>query len=266
MSSSLKRRRLDEDQGDDDRNHPPYQQEALICVSCEREPHEGDCSETCPNCDRRHRGKCTAFCRRCAGIGHKWLHCPSYPPIPKRPRRNRRRNRRPNTYIGRVMVNVPVVNERPITSPEALNDAILAQMRVALRELEYQGVPMPARVIMSNVNISTNLITRGVADQAPAADSSLLDRVQRATRVPRPTHPTHPTSRPDTFQHTTSQSFVSQSQSQSQSHFDFTQTEFARPTSSTHTFGRPSFQFGKFTFSPSSPNRQIPGWPRRRND
>ncbi|CAI7610499.1 unnamed protein product [Penicillium bialowiezense] len=197
MSASLKRKRADSDDGKEAHVNKLSQQEASICASCEREAHEGDCSEKCPNCDRRHRGKCTAFCRVCVGIGHKWLHCPYSPYVNPRARGNRGgrrhgRRRKPATYISRVNINVPVVNESPVDSPEALSDSILSNLRVALRDLEHQGVSTPTRVTMSNVNISTNLIARTDAIQTPFNDQSLLERVQRAARDPRPTVGGHP--------------------------------------------------------------------------
>lgn len=84
------------------------------------------------------------------------------------------------------------MNESPVDSPEALSDSILSNLRVALRDLEHQGVSTPTRVTMSNVNISTNLIARTDAIQTPFNDQSLLERVQRAARDPRPTVGGHP--------------------------------------------------------------------------
>jgi hypothetical protein len=163
-------------------------------------------------------------------------------------------------YIGRVQITVPVINTAPVTTPAALNGDILRQLRVALADFQSQGVTIPARVTMANVNITTNLITRGAAAAAETAqpipkDTSLLERVQRIPTGPRTDAPAF---RRRMAQHPHVQSYSSQ--------YSFSQSAFTQPVFDRHVFGDPSFEPSSFSFEPPSQLRPIPTWPPTRKD
>jgi hypothetical protein len=254
LPRSIKRKREDEDDGQEERDIPWHP----FCPDCGRHSHYGDCLQRCMSCDRYHEGKCTAFCRKCTGIGHSWQHCHLFVPS-RNPRRNRRRqNTAPNTYVGQVQITVPVINTTPVTTPAALNEDILDQLKVALADLQYQGVTVPARVTMTNVSITTNLITRGAAAAATAQsirkDTSLLERVQKI--------PTGPRSDAPAFKPKMSQ----QPSAQSYSQYGFAQSAFSQPVFGRHAFGEPFFEPSPFLFEPATGFRPISTWPPMRND
>lgn len=142
------------------------------------------------------------------------------------------------------------MNEYPVQSPDALNKAILSQLKVALSDLRCQGVSLPARVTMTNVNINTNLVTRGVATATPKNDASLFGRVQRGPTTPGPT----------------AQVFRSGFSQQTSAHgfpypYDLYQSGFEHPISPKYIFGHPSFRSDPFSFVPTDPHQQAPTWP-----
>lgn len=208
LFSSLKRRRPVQDPGDEDRGFKEEsKEEAVECPNCMREVHDGCCQPICPSCDRPHLGKCTAFCRMCAGIGHRFDHCSRFKGLPFSQRKSRRgrghsyghghggrkqgglnvhvdhghgghNQKALNVHVDRVQINVPLINEYPITSAAELNKAILEQVKTALEDLPGQGVPLPARVFMSNVTITTPLMPRGVATMAMEHDTLMSNRAR----------------------------------------------------------------------------------------
>ncbi|KAJ5181119.1 hypothetical protein N7491_000674 [Penicillium cf. griseofulvum] len=100
-------------------------------------------------------------------------------------------------FIENVNIAVPVVDPAPVVTLSSLNAAILTQLDTALSGLHNKaGIPMHSRVIVNNLNITTNILT-GKKASLVAPDTSVLKRVKRVPTEPRssipnmPTNPTH---------------------------------------------------------------------------
>jgi hypothetical protein len=238
---------------------PPF------CSECGKTAHEENCQKCWPHCDRYHDDKCTAFCRKCVGIGHSWKHCHLFVPDSNPQRRRRRRGQKipPSIYVGKVQIIVPVLNARPVTSPDKLNADILNQLKVALADLPHQGVSVPARVTMKNVNITTNLVTPSPASVAAAApgvkvvpkDTPLMERVQRP--------PTGPRSNASALQPQVSQQVYAEAYL---SQYEFAQSGYTQPEHGPRSFGQPSFGPSPFTFEPRYEFHPIRSWPCTGNE
>ncbi|KAJ5966983.1 hypothetical protein N7501_003231 [Penicillium viridicatum] len=148
------------------------------------------------------------------------------------------------TTIQNVNITVPVIDPAPIFTPTSLNAAILSRLDIALHGLHRKaGVPNHSRVMLNNVNITTNILA--AEREAPLApDTSLLDRVQRIPTGPRSNipntrpAPTKPTPTKPTF----------------------AQSAFARSAFSQPMFGQTAF--AQPTFAQNNSVGITPTWPR----
>ncbi|KAJ5971307.1 uncharacterized protein N7479_001225 [Penicillium vulpinum] len=165
---------------DDDDDYPPRYRPPPFCQDCGARSHPGTCRPRCYRCDKRHIGICTAFCRKCAEVGHSWRYCRLF--IPDHIWRKQRGRR---TIIQNVKITVPIVDPAPVVTAATLNTAILAQLDTALGRLHSKaGIPMDSRVVLNNVNITTILAPKPIAPDTP-----LLERVQRIPTGPRSSIP-----------------------------------------------------------------------------
>ncbi|KAJ6128080.1 hypothetical protein N7471_009297 [Penicillium samsonianum] len=218
-TTAKKRARVDE--ADDQNDYPPRYRPPPFCQHCGARSHPGTCRFPCPRCDKRHIGVCTAFCRKCADIGHSWRHCRLF--VPDQIWRKHRHGT--HTTIENVNITLPVIKPASVLTPTSLNAAILSQLDVALGRLHRKaGLPMHARVMMNNVNITTSILAPERASPL-APDTSLLERVK-----PIPTGPGSniPNNRPTTMKPTFAQS-------------SFARSAFSQPMFSQPVFGQPAF-------------------------
>ncbi|KAJ5210051.1 hypothetical protein N7491_009863 [Penicillium cf. griseofulvum] len=170
---------------------------------------------------RKHIGVCTAFCRKCAEIGHSWRRCRLF--LPHHIWVNQRYGMR--TTIQNVNITLPVVNPGPVMTSTSLKAAILSQLEVALTGLHRKaGIPMDSRITMNNVNVTTNILASERAGPI-APDTPLLDRVQRTPTGPRSNIPSY---RPTPMKPTFSKSA-------------FARSSFSQPISSQPVFGQTAF-------------------------
>ncbi|KAJ5371852.1 hypothetical protein N7517_003858 [Penicillium concentricum] len=161
----------------------------------DRGPTQGHAAPVAIVVTKKHPGACTAFCRKCAEIGHSWRRCRLFVPhhIWARQRYGTRKT------IQDVNITLPVVNPGPLVTTTSLNAAILSQLDVALSGLHRNaGIPLDSRITMNNVNIRTNMpATEQPAPIAP--DTSLLDRVQRIPTRSRSIIPSRPAPKKPAF-------------------------------------------------------------------
>lgn len=175
------KKRARDDEVDDEDGYPQRYRPPSFCQDCGARSHPGICRPSCHRCNRRHTGVCTAFCRKCADIGHSWHHCRLF--IPDHIWRKEHCGL--HTTIQNVNITVPVIDTTPAITPTSLNAAILSQLDIALHGLRRkEGIPNHSRVMLDNVNITTNILA--AERTAPlASDTSLLHRVQRIPTGPR---------------------------------------------------------------------------------
>ncbi|KAJ5817174.1 hypothetical protein N7447_009407 [Penicillium robsamsonii] len=175
-TTTRKRRRVDESEDPDAYDdHPPRYRPSPFCQDCGARSHSGTCRPRCHHCDRKHLGACTAFCRKCAEIGHSWRRCRLF--VPHHIWVKQRYGM--CTSIQNVNITLPLLNPGPSVTTTSLNAVILSQFDVALSGFHRKaGIPMDLRVMVNNVNITTNILD---SEKAPpiVPDRSLLDRVQR---------------------------------------------------------------------------------------
>lgn len=231
-STTRKRARVDESEDEDynTRYRPPP-----FCPDCGVRSHPGNCRPRCHCCDKRHFGVCTAFCRKCTDIGHSWRHCRLF--IPNHIWRKEHCGL--HTAIQNMNITVPVIDPAPTYTPTSLNAAILSQLDIALHGLHRKaGIPNHSRVMLNNVNITTNILAS--ERKGPLApDTSLLDRVQRIPTGPRSNvHNTRPAATKPTF----------------------AQSAFARSAFSQPVFGQTAFS--QPTFIHNNSIGMTPTWPR----
>ncbi|KAJ5520845.1 hypothetical protein N7463_001298 [Penicillium fimorum] len=173
--TTRKRPRVDDAEDPDayDEYHPGYRPPPF-CQDYGARSYSGRCRPRCHYCDKKHPGACTAFCRKCAEIGHSWRRCRLF--VPHHIWAKQRYGT--HTTIRNVNITLPVVNPGPLVTTISLNAAILTQLDVALSGFPRKaGTPIDSRITMNNVNITTNIIPSGKT--APIApDTSLLDRAQ----------------------------------------------------------------------------------------
>ncbi|OQE20899.1 hypothetical protein PENFLA_c015G02099 [Penicillium flavigenum] len=241
-STGKKRGRVDGDEDQDD--YPLMYRPPPFCHHCGAKYHPDICAPRCPRCDKKHPGTCTAFCRKCAGIGHSWRHCRLF--VPEHLWQKQRRG--VHTIIENVNITVPVVDPAPAMTSTSLNAAIRTQLETALSGLHSKaGLPMHSRVTMKNLNITTNILADKRAPPV-APDTSLLDRVKRvlteprssiANRTPVPTNSIH-----------TKPAFARPS---------FARPPFSQPMYSQPVFGQTAFSHA--TFSRKNAIGMTSAWP-----
>ncbi|KAJ5153845.1 uncharacterized protein N7500_009284 [Penicillium coprophilum] len=223
-TTAKKRPRVDEADGPDDYDDCPL----------------GKCRPCCHRCDRKHSGACTAFCRKCAEIGHSWRRCRLFVPHQIWVKRHYGMH----TIIQNVNITLPVINPGLLVTTTFVNAAILSQLDAALSHLHKKaGIPLDSRITMNNVNIKTNIIA-SVRAAPIAPDTSLLDRVQRIPTGPRSNIPNN---KPRPMKSAFAQS-------------DFTHAAGSKSLFNQPVFGQSAFSQPKFMHDSSV--GMTPSWPR----
>ncbi|KAI2709268.1 hypothetical protein CBS147332_6327 [Penicillium roqueforti] len=190
-TTTNKRARVDE--AEDQYDYPRYKR-PHFCQDGRERSYQETYRSRCDRCDRNHIGACTAFCRKCAEIGHSWRHCRLF--VPEHIWRRRYRGSR--TTLENFNITVPVINPAPGCTPASLNAAILYELDKALSGLNRKaGISTHSRISINNVNITTNILAPEPKDPPLPPDTSLMERVQRIPKGPKPNIPHfRPTEKP----------------------------------------------------------------------